>query len=282
MSSPAKKRKLNNGTKSDGPPTKGLEYFFSKQKQLQTSENDTGHEALKVTEANDESVAAESADTALTDEELARKLQAEWDKELEVERGQRTAELQKVPEQVLSSSSSLSKQSPIPKPEQADPSLPTTTSEDLSKQNGSGNVKTLTLQSAGNAEDSSTSEIPLDTPPIAFKPSEHLDELKKHWESENGDASYALMTRCFVLASATNSRIKIVDTMTNFLRLLIEGDPSSLLPAVSANSHRVESLDPDRTVGLVGNQFNLASLCVSRAWSWGFGNIEGAKTSMRS
>ena len=50
---------------------------------------------------------------------------------------------------------------------------------------------------------------------------------------DEGGATYALLTRCFVLVSGTTSRIKIVDTLVNCLRLLIEGDPDSLLPAVS-------------------------------------------------
>ena len=93
---------------------------------------------------------------------------------------------------------------------------------------------TLSLQSAGSAEDNISSNIPFDESPLAFDPSKYVAELQGHWAAEGGDASYALLTRCFVLVNSTQSRIKIVDTLVNLLRVIIEGDPSSLLPTVCA------------------------------------------------
>ena len=95
---------------------------------------------------------------------------------------------------------------------------------------------TLGLQAAGMAEDTTTTSIPFDESPLTFDPQEYLDQLKEHWASEGGNASYALLTRCFILINGTTSRIKIVDTLVNCLRVLIEGDPASLLPAVSSVS----------------------------------------------
>jgi DNA ligase-1 len=218
MSSPAKKRKLNsNGTTSS--PAKGLEYFFSKQRQ-------NGHAGnTENTNENDENITKSSnpESATLTDEELARKLQAEWDKEAAEESG-----VNAVPTQA----------GDVPEPK-ADLNEDQKLRDAVQPAQQDQKPKTLTLQSAGNADDTTTSSIPLDESPLSFQPSQYIPELQKHWNSEAGDASYALLTRCFVLASATNSRIKIVDTMTNCLRLLIEGDPTSLLPAVSRHRAQV-------------------------------------------
>jgi len=92
--------------------------------------------------------------------------------------------------------------------------------------------KTLTLQSVGSAEETLSSNIPFDESPLTFNPSKYVADLQVHWAAEGGDASYALLTRCFVLVNGTQSRIKIVDTLVNLLRVLIESDPGSLLPTV--------------------------------------------------
>ena len=91
---------------------------------------------------------------------------------------------------------------------------------------------TLKLQSSGTAEDAVTSSIPLDESPLTFEPAKYIPQLRESWESQNNHASYALLAKCFTLVNGTQSRIKIVDTLVNCVRLLIESDPSSLLPAV--------------------------------------------------
>jgi len=68
MSSPAKKRKLNNSSKTATAQPKGLEYFFSKQRQTEAP----GPAPSETEAPGDDS-------EKLTDEELARKLQAEYD-----------------------------------------------------------------------------------------------------------------------------------------------------------------------------------------------------------
>ena len=70
-------------------------------------------------------------------------------------------------------------------------------------------------------------DLPLDESPLIFEPSKYVNQLKQHWSKYDGNASYALLTRCFVLVSGTASRIKIVDTLVNCLRILIEGDPET-------------------------------------------------------
>lgn len=211
MSSPAKKRKLNNAAKNEKPQSKGLEYFFSKQQKNGGSSTDAP-----------QSSPANAEEASLTDEELARKLQAEWDKEAagmnnsskndvkEITGGETAEDIEPV---------SLPQPTPEPSAQPAPAAI-------------FGGKKTLALQSAGMEEDNLTVSIPLDQPPLEFEPSNYLGQLKEHWSKDGGNASYALLTRCFVLVSGTTSRIKIVDTLVNCLRLLIEGDPESLLPAV--------------------------------------------------
>lgn len=228
MPSPTKKRKLNNGAQS-AVPTRGLEYFFSKQRQNGSASN-------KTPEAQDKDETTRNDPEDLTDEELARKLQAEWDQEVANERQANQTGTRSTPsEQNGSRSRDESPAASELKPPKALPTMP--------KPNASGDPKkpTLGLQSAGMAEDTVSTSIPLDEPPLTFEPSKYIPQLKEHWASEGGNASYALLTRCFVLISGTTSRIKIVDTLVNCLRVLIEGDPTSLLPAVSPNNSLSES-----------------------------------------
>lgn len=228
MSSPSKKRKLNNDKKSTGTQSKGLEYFFSKQRQNGAAPSPSSSSALNET-SNDST-------SALTDEELARKLQAEWDEEAASEARSRDdalktevkAETVEPPVQELSSKAGLKSPSPSKSPSK----LPEAAGE--SSVPAGNAMATLTLQSAGMAEDLITNTIPLDEPPLTFEPAKYVTALRQQWGAGSGDASYALLTRAFVLVSATAIRIKIVDTLVNCLRILIEGDPSSLLPAVSA------------------------------------------------
>ena len=229
MPSPTKKRKLNNGAKTAAAPNR-LEFFFNKQKQNETP-----------TSASSENESAIDGDPGITDEELARRLQAEFDREVASEpsnsnrddresavedrqrAGQESEDASSKKQNSGESSQSRMENVEASEPFTAKPSLPP---PDNSK-------KVLTLQSSGIAEDAVTSNIPFNESPLTFDPSKHVEELQKHRASDAGNASYALLTRCFVLVSATSSRIKIVDTLVNCLRVLIESDPSSLLPAVS-------------------------------------------------
>ncbi|KAK2590823.1 hypothetical protein QQS21_011487 [Conoideocrella luteorostrata] len=211
MSSPAKKRKLNDGGKQKGTQPKGLEFFFAKQRQTNGETSSSPAAELPTTTS-----------TELTDEELARKLQAEWDQEVVGESNNETEKPQSPPP-VQSSPFDTTTLSPTTKP--------ATSAEKADEKATVTFGSTLTLQSTGVAEDTITASIPLDESPLTFEPSKYTDALRHHWAAEGGNASYALLTRCFVLVSGTTSRIKIVDTLVNCLRILIEGDPSSFLPA---------------------------------------------------
>lgn len=243
MSSPAKKRKLNSGKKQPAAQSKGLEYFFSKQKQPDVLNSSTGEDG-----------APSSSSAILSDEELARKLQAEWNQEVtnEVHTPSGDQNATSKDKDVGSVAETAEDDSTPASASHSEISPPDTTPK---KQDAK---KTLSLQSAGMADDTVTISIPLDESPLTFDPSKYVKELQEYWAPENGDASYALLTRCFVLVSATTSRIKIVDTLVNFLRILIEGDPSSLLPAVWLATNSISPPYISMELGLGGSAISKA------------------------
>ena len=177
-------------------------------------------------------------ESELTDEQFARKLQAQWDEE-DAARGQTSgvspAATQDHKEETDLDGHEGNKEETEGnglggKPDVASESVDTKVKPSISGSKGS----TLSLQSTGSAEDAITSSIPFDESPLFFEPSKYVADLQSHWAVEGRNASYALLTRCFVLVNSTQSRIKIVDTLVNLLRVIIEGDPSSLLPTVRA------------------------------------------------
>lgn len=249
MASPAKKRKLNNSSKSI--PSRNLDYFFGKKKE---------DVATKKTQPSNDS----NESSALTDEQLARKLQAEWNNEAngEVEsaspavaNGEEASSVEPV------TGNGTTVDSMPEEPNEAEganekelgamPSLAGTT---LSSKTGN----TLSLQSTGSAEDTVSANIPFDESPLTFDPSKYVPELQGHWAAEGGNASYALLTRCFVLVNGTQSRIKIVDTLVNMLRVIIEGDPSSLLPTVWLATNSISPPYISLELGLGGSAISKA------------------------
>jgi DNA ligase-1 len=116
----------------------------------------------------------------------------------------------------------------------------------------------LGLQSLTSAEDTVTLTIPFDESPLTFQPSNYVPELQMRWAREGGHASYALLTRCFVLVNSTQSRIKIVDTLVNCLRTIIEGDPDSLLPAVWLATNSISPPYISLELGLGGSAISKA------------------------
>ncbi|KAF5673187.1 dna ligase 1 [Fusarium heterosporum] len=247
MPSPTKKRKLNTNTKSTAP-ARGLEYFFSKQKQ-----NDS--DSAKKIKTEEKDGASSDIPTQLTDEELARKLQAEWDQEV-ANTPQSTVQTQAI--QLPSKGNESVSRDESPSPAGPKPKLPIPLPT-LSRPGIVTKTKpTLGLQAAGMAEDTTTTSIPFDESPLTFDPSEYLDQLKGHWASEGGNASYALLTRCFILINGTTSRIKIVDTLVNCLRVIIEGDPASLLPAVWLATNAISPPYISMELGLGGSAISKA------------------------
>ncbi|KAF4630601.1 hypothetical protein G7Y89_g7537 [Cudoniella acicularis] len=254
MASPAKKRKLNGDSKSSSAPSRNLDYFFGKQKK-----------GIPARPANSAAKSVENgADmSALADEELARKLQAKWDEE---DAGGRMV--------AKKSGSPEGKESPTLFV-LADTAV-TETKADKNGNNMNGfrlelpekeqkiaspSVKTkstLSLQAAGSTEDAISFNIPFDESPLTFEPAKYVQDLQGHWAAEGGDASYALLTRCFVLVNSTQSRIKIVDTLVNLLRVIIEGDQSSLLPTVWLATNAISPPYISLELGLGGSAISKA------------------------
>ncbi|CCF46636.1 DNA ligase I [Colletotrichum higginsianum] len=248
MPSPNKKRKLNDQS-SSGVPSRGLEYFFSKQKQSGTSLIRGAPNSTPEATPNHSGLGDQQQD--LTDEELARKLQAEWDAEVHNERAGSTP----CPEPAKEPNPQLQTSRGVHSADEQDVGNPSTSLDiipDAPKKN------TLSLSSVANAEDIVATAIPLDQSPLTFDPSEFVPQLKKHWASEGGHASYAFLTRCFILVNATQSRIKIVDTLVNCIRVLIEADPESLLPAVWLATNAISPPYISLELGLGGSAISKA------------------------
>jgi DNA ligase-1 len=214
-----------------------LDYFFSKQKK------DIPTRAANSV-AQGESLAHDNSE--LTDEQLAKKLQAEWDHEVVSSRAIPSSSVIQVPAPAQTESNKEVELLSSSGQEQEKEDIYGVEDFPSTKKNEGGKVDikpsaapphtkskdTLSLQSAGSAEDTTSSTIPFDESPLMFDPLKYVPDLQRHWAAEGGDASYSLLTRCFVLVNSTQSRIKIVDTLVNLLRTIIEGDPTSLLPTV--------------------------------------------------
>ncbi|KAL4970112.1 putative DNA ligase I [Aspergillus stella-maris] len=219
MSSPAKKRK-----RDAQPPTRSIASFFQGQ-------------PTKKAENPEQSFPVEDAEQTLSDEALARKLQAEWNNE-----------------QAAADSASSADAATVPQPEPAAASPPPENGREQKKHKPG----VLSLQSSTGTEDTISLAVPFDQSPLVFDAFKYAQELKAHWAAEGGSASYALLTRAFVLANATTSRIKIVDTLVNFLRVLIEGDSSSVLSAVWLATNSISPPYHELELGLGGSSISKA------------------------
>ncbi|KAI9643313.1 hypothetical protein NHQ30_007932 [Ciborinia camelliae] len=249
MGTPAKRRKLNNNTKSTG--SRNLDFFFGKQ-----NKDEQGLPARPVDSPSQSSLDG-AGPSELTDEQLARQLQEEWNQELigtkdagEDLLGETNGKLRGASNSAVTTPSLTNEEAPsdgIPDQPTVKPGLKPDT-----------NKNTLSLQSAGTAEDTVSSNIPLDESPLTFEPSKYVSDLQNHWAAEGGDASYALLTRCFILVNSTQSRIKIVDTLVNLLRVIIEGDPDSLLPSVWLATNAISPPYISLELGLGGSAISKA------------------------
>jgi len=226
MSSPAKRRKKNDG---GAQPVRNLDFFFKKQKAAAT--NGAAKEPSK-TEPVEKDISNGAPDRflqeTLMDEELARRLQEEWNEDAGADAADsnnhqdQNQEPQSAPKSIAETAISLPHQD---------------LKSSISTKPPEPRTQTLSLQSTAIDEDTITTTIPFDISPLQFNPQGYVPALRTHWAKDGGLATYALLTRCFVLVNSTQSRIKIVDTLVNLLRTIIEGDPDSLLRAVRARTH---------------------------------------------
>lgn len=260
MTTPTKRRKIN--TYQPSPSSVGsLDFFFGKQKKHEPKQD----QSINVHEPNFDDAKSTKPGSplapALTDEELARKLQLEWDEQdkaatstaapkedgLKNGNGQCSEEKQTDPDSIIEGA-------------RPDPRSIGVSSQ-LQPTEGNGDTvrkDTLSLQSAASSEDAISSTIPFDENPLSFYPSKYIPDLNEHWIKHGGGASYGLLTRCFVLVNSTQSRIKIVDTLVNFLRAIIEGDPESLLPAVWLATNAISPPYISLELGLGGSAISKA------------------------
>ncbi|KKA28852.1 hypothetical protein TD95_000266 [Thielaviopsis punctulata] len=244
MSNPSKKRKLNAGSESKAP-SRGLEYFFAKQQKPKKENSDDVISKPLNSTAND---------APLTDEELARKLQAEFDREANLTSRSSSFAPPNIPAESLLV--------PVAQPDATDPTpsdivAPKPAPLELETPKPAPN-KTLALQSATNADDKPCESLPLDESPLSFDSQAHLHNLSEQWKSQKDGCSYSLLVRCFVLINGTTSRIRIVDTLVNCLRIIIEGDPSSLLPAVWLATNAIAPPYESMELGLGGSAISKA------------------------
>ncbi|KAK4556340.1 hypothetical protein LTR86_006484 [Recurvomyces mirabilis] len=268
MSTPSKRRKKND-YQAPSQPVRKLDYFFGKQRETELP-------VLVRDEVNGEN------DGQLTDEQLARKLQAEWDEqdrsrqdggdvaprneEATAEDGLAVAEDENEPRQDVDKADE-----PIVKYEERqaveavdaehDSEIDMKPPDQKPVANAFANMgkkNTLSLQSATVDEDVTSYNIPFDQSPLIFDPEKYLPDLRKQWATEGGSATYALLTHCFVLVNSTQSRIKIVDTLTNLIRTLIVADPDSLLPAVWLATNSISPPYIDIELGLGGSAISKA------------------------
>ncbi|KAI9888399.1 MAG: hypothetical protein M1814_000515 [Vezdaea aestivalis] len=244
MVSPATKKRKKNDSTASPSNVRNLDFFFSKQ--AQKKEVESANCALGEGKAESKPDAKSSLQE-LDDESLARRLQAQFDEENHSS---------------IPGLAEIPSSEPYHEPAQISPD-PSEDPQDLAPpptiaKGQHGNSKVLSLQSNAAVEDTLSSTIPFDESTLTFDPQKYLPDLSKLWSSEGGHATYAILTRCFVLVNSTASRLKIVDTLVNLLRLLIEGDPESLLPAVWLATNSISPSYVSLELGLGGSAISKA------------------------
>jgi DNA ligase-1 len=304
MGTPSKRRKKNDHHASS-QPVRGLDFFFGKQQAAQKEQSDSlgGVESSKAGSGNGESVPVHGGSTGettvsenLTDEQLARKLQAEFDEQdrlLEANRlaiaggeavrrleghasdgedgggggggsGDTPGKEEDNDQGMGEDSGDTPIQTEIENSGEAQGSTtieaaPSTNPPTVNPFAAFGKKNTLSLQSAAAEEDSTSYNVPFDQSPPTFDPQKYIPDLKKQWaQQEGGHITYALLTQGFILINSTQSRIKIVDTLVNLLRTIIEGDPESLLPAVWLATNSIAPPYVDLELGLGGSAISKA------------------------
>ena len=231
MNSPTKRRKLN-GNATTTKPAHSLDFFFGKH-----ANNSGGVTQTAPSGPLEESPDISRAAIPLSDEQLARQLQHEWNRIDQDASLESRLEPGEQPESSVQSNrlSDVRNKAATGIENDAAEGRSSVAAGDVAISNldEATQKNTLSLQTATATEDEISITIPFDQSPLTFDPADYLSGLWKQWAGEGGSVTYALLTRCFVLINSTQSRIKIVDTLVNLLRTIIEGDPESLLPAVS-------------------------------------------------
>lgn len=235
MPTPPSKRRKPNDFKSSPLTVRSLDFFFEKQRKPASSGpcNDLQDQKSSSVFHGPAQNYNPPSSQSTKDEDLARKLQSEWDEEERAKVTNNSIEETRVIGEGNSEKFGDLFLGHEDTPHRSPFNINKASSSSIiGFEPQSSKPKTLTLQSSATAQDGISSTIPFDESILTFDTAQYLPSLKEQWLKNGCHATYGLLTRCFVLVNSTQSRIKIVDTLVNFLRIIIEGDPESLLPAV--------------------------------------------------
>lgn len=219
MASPSKRRKKNDGS-SSARPVRNLDFFFGT-KHGGKAENLKPDSGLN------------GNNTPQTDEEYARQLHEQWNKEDSAGKEKDTGEGSTKGEELVIFEGGVSTE--FPDGGAGDTKIHSPFTELTARSKKTPLSSPMAPRPPIVLEDSVAIEtaiasLPLDKDPLLYDPDSYQSITA---EFSNGKAPYSLLTRAFILVNSTRSRIKIVDTLVNLLRTLIRLDPQSLLPAVS-------------------------------------------------
>lgn len=275
MGTPSKRRKKNEH-QSSNQPVRSLDFFFGKQQATQKEQAaQTNGAGVSTTDtANDGSAqGGVESERPLTDEEYALKLQAEFDEQDRLlaannTEGARANDEEENPSKGEGTENNHDR-SPVvddgveeevkdEHPPAEDIKTTSSITPTINPFAAFGKKNTLSLQTATAEEDTISYTVPFDESPMTFDPQKYLPDLQKQWAPEGGRITYALLTQGFILINSTQSRIKIVDTLVNLLRTIIEGDPQSLLPAVWLATNSIAPPYIDLELGLGGSAISKA------------------------
>lgn len=275
MGTPSKRRKKNEH-QSSNQPVRSLDFFFGKQQATQKEQAaQTNGAGVSTTDtANDGSAqGGVESERPLTDEEYALKLQAEFDEQDRLlaannTEGARANDEEENPSKGEGTENNHDR-SPVvddgveeevkdEHPPAEDIKTTSSITPTINPFAAFGKKNTLSLQTATAEEDTISYTVPFDESPMTFDPQKYLPDLQKQWAPEGGRITYAMLTQGFILINSTQSRIKIVDTLVNLLRTIIEGDPQSLLPAVWLATNSIAPPYIDLELGLGGSAISKA------------------------
>lgn len=262
MATPTKRRKTNHQSSSPQTP-RNLDFFFNKQRNAPARQDASIQDQESTQASHTESDGQHLPivnEAPLSDEQLARKLQDEWNEVAEpnaAKRDPRPGDEARKSEHTEQISETLDSGTGGNCHHLEHPSRTPTIGTESPWKTVSQRT-TLALQSAVAEEDAISSTIPFDESPLTFEPTKYTSGLRQYWAKQGGSASYGVLTRCFVLVNSTQSRIKIVDTLVNFLRTMIESDPESLLPAVWLTTNAISPPYISLELGLGGSAISKA------------------------
>jgi DNA ligase 1 len=198
MPPPAKRRRKND-FQPPTAPVRSIDYFFNKQKK--DYRLDSEGDCIKHGKCAAENAPAPtlSAGESLTDEDLARRLQEEWNRQDFDQQEEKHPETSAPVESVANSQDGPS-DIPFPSLSASYSAVPDEHSNNDARKPEHKHM--LSLQSVTRTEDAATYSIPFDSGPLEFEPDAYIPKLKESWAADGGDAAYGLLTSCLSLSTA--------------------------------------------------------------------------------